>query len=87
MGARGNAEIPAPKRAFASSEAYVRVAVLDKNGKVIPGFEFDKCVLKDQDAINIPLRWNDKSAKDLAGTRIRLRFQIRSANIYSVGSN
>ncbi|MCX6894721.1 MAG: hypothetical protein NTZ16_04310 [Verrucomicrobia bacterium] len=79
-----NAAAPAPERAFATQQAYIMVAVLDENGTVIPGFEADKCVIKSADEIDLPLFWGDKSARELAGRKISLRFQLRSANIYAV---
>lgn len=81
---RLNAAVPSPDRLFASAQAYVTVALLDENGAVIPGFEADKCVLSNIDRRDIPLRWGDKSARELAGKTIRLRFTLRSATIYAV---
>jgi hypothetical protein len=81
-----NAAIPSPDRPFATQQAYVMTAVLDENGKVIPGFEQDKCLIKSGDQIDLPLRWGDKSARELAGKKISLRFYLRSANIYAVTS-
>jgi hypothetical protein len=81
-----NAAVPSPDRAFTSQQAYIMVAVLDESGTVMPGFEADKCVLKPADEISMPLVWNGKSAHELAGRNIRLRFHLRSANIYAVTS-
>jgi hypothetical protein len=81
-----NAAIPSPDRAFAGEQAYIMAAVLDENGKVVPGFEPDKCVLRNADKIDLPLCWNNKSAGELAGHKISLRFYLRSANIYAVTS-
>lgn len=79
-----NAACPAPERPFAKDQAYVMVAVLDEKGGVVPGFEADKCVIRNDDQIDIPLKWGDTSARQLAGRTIRLRFFLRSANIYAV---
>ena len=79
-----NAAIPSPARAFAAQQAYVMAAVLDDQGKVVPGFEAEKCLIQNSDRIDAPLRWKDKSARELAGRTISLRFYLRSANVYAV---
>jgi hypothetical protein len=81
-----NAAVPSPERAFAKPQAYVMVAVWDDQGQVVPGFEPEKCVLQNADRIDLPLRWNGKSARELAGRTIRLCYYLRSANIYAVTS-
>ena len=79
-----NAASPAPDRPFARDQAYVMVAVLDEKGAVIPGFDAEKCLIRNEDRSDIPLRWSAASAGQLAGRTIRLRFFLRSANIYAV---
>jgi hypothetical protein len=79
-----NAASPAPERPFAGKQAYVMVAVVDASGTVLPGFEATKCVFTERDAVDLPLRWDGKSARELAGRTVRLRFHLRSANIYAV---
>jgi len=79
-----NAASPGPARPFAKDQAYVMVAVLDEKGNVIPGFEADKCVIRNEDRTDIRLKWGDASASQLAGRVVRLRFFLRSANVYAV---
>ena len=81
-----NAASPAPERPFAKDQAYVMAALVDENGSVIPGFEAEKCLVRNDDRIDIPLKWGDLSARQLAGRTIKLRFFLRSANIYAVTS-
>lgn len=81
-----NAAVPSPERAFATQQAYVMVAVVDDKGQVIPGFEPEKCVIQNADKIDLPLRWEGRSARELAGRNLRLRLYLRSANIYAVTS-
>lgn len=81
-----NAAVPSPDRPFGAQQAFVRVGVLDEKGLVIPGFEAEKCLIKTGDHINLPLLWSGRSARELAGKTLRLRFQLRSANIYAVTS-
>ena len=82
-----NAAVPSPERLFAKEQAYVMVAVLDDRNQVITGFEADKCVIQNQDLAAIRLKWGSTSARQLAGKTIRLRFYLRSANIYAVIAN
>jgi hypothetical protein len=79
-----NAALPAPQRPFAKEQAYVMVAVLDEHGMTIPGFEAEKCVIRNEDRSDIGLQWGEASARQLAGRTIQLRFFLRSANIYAV---
>ena len=79
-----NAAVPAPAREFAAPQAYVMVAVLDDQGKVVPGFEAEKCLIQHSDRIDAPLKWADRSARELAGRTVSLRFYLRCANIYAV---
>ena len=79
-----NAAIPAPTREFAAQQAYVMAAALDDRGKVVPGFEAEKCLIQNSDRIDAPLRWGERSTRELAGRTISLRFYLRSANIYAV---
>jgi hypothetical protein len=82
-----NAAVPSPDRPFAATEAYVRMAVADEQGNVLPGWEPEKCLIRGQDDIGLPLRWSGRSAQELSGRRVRLRFQLRSSNVYAVTSN
>ena len=65
-------------------DSYVMVELLDESGKVVPGFEKDKCVLMAFDETAGPLRWNDQSARALAGKTIRARLYFRDARIYDL---
>lgn len=79
-----NAACPSPERPFAAQQAYILASVLDDKGAIVPGFEADTCALQKSDSIELPLLWKGKSARELAGQRVRLRFYLRSANIYAV---
>jgi hypothetical protein len=81
-----NAAIPSPERPFAGQQAYVMAAVVDDQGQIVPGYEPEKCVLQNADGVDLPLRWNGQSARDLAGRTLSLRFFLRSASIYAVTS-
>jgi len=81
-----NAAVPSPDRAFAKNQAYIMTTIMDEKGNSIPGFEPEKCLIHDSDQIDLPLQWGEKSARELVGRKIRLRFYLRSANMYAVCS-
>ncbi len=79
-----NAAIPSPERAYGTNQCYVMVAALDERGNALPGFEKENCILRNADGIDLPLKWNGKDTSALAGSRMRLRFYLRAASVYSV---
>lgn len=81
-----NAAVPGGDRLFAKEQAYVMAAVLDASGAVVPGFEAEKCVIREQDRSDIPLRWGEASSRSLAGRTVRVRFSLRSANLYALSA-
>ncbi len=81
-----NVAVPAHERPYAKVQAYVMVAVLDEEGNILPGFEAEKCLIRNDDRPDIPLKWDDASARQLAGQTIRLRFFLRGSSVYAVTS-
>jgi hypothetical protein len=79
-----NAASPSPDRVFARDQAYVMAAVQDDTGHGIPGYEAEKCLIRNEDRSDIVLKWGGSSARQLAGRTIRLRIFLRSADIYAV---
>ncbi len=79
-----NAAVPSPDRGFARNQAYLMAELRTELGETIPGYEREKCVIENRDEIAIPLLWNGRSARELAGQTVQLRFSIRSANVYAV---
>lgn len=79
-----NASCPSPERPFARQQAYIRVGVIEDSGTAVPGYEPEHCVIREADRTNLPLHWGDRSTRALAGRKVRLRFQIRSATIFAV---
>jgi hypothetical protein len=79
-----NASVPSPDRPYATDQAYVMVEVLGEQGKVIAGYEREKCILRGVDGIDLPLRWADRDTRALAGRKVRLRFYMRAARIYAI---
>ena len=62
----------------------IAVGVLDRDGKVIPGFEKDKCTFRKVDGTTLTLCWEGTGTEALAGKPIRLRFHLENAHIYAV---
>jgi len=81
-----NAAVPSPDRLHATNQCYVMVAALDEDGRVIANFERERCILRNVNEIDAPLKWDGQDTKNLAGKKIRLRFHLRAASIYSVRS-
>jgi hypothetical protein len=72
------------KEHFQEKQAYVMVELLDEQGRVIPGYNKERCFFQDVDATDLPLRWGGRDGTELAGRRLHLRFYLRSARIYAV---
>jgi hypothetical protein len=79
-----NASVPRGRGLF--NQAYVRAELRDQNGRVIPGYEADRCVLQDIDDTRIPLRWGDRTGQELKGRQVALRFYCRAARIYALAT-
>jgi hypothetical protein len=69
----------------ASAAGSIRVEVQEPDGRPVPGFELDQAWEALGDALDHTVRWkagSDVSA--LAGRPVRLRFQIRDADLFSL---
>ncbi len=58
------------------------VEVLDAAGKTIEGYEKEACVIENQDAVKLPVRWKNAEALP-KGVPIRLRFHLQNGNLFS----
>ncbi len=61
----------------------VRIAVADADGKVIPGFEAERCEEFRGDAIGHPLRWKEGALIPFKNNFLRLHVYLRDADLYS----
>lgn len=69
----------------ASAAGSIRCEVQDEAGKAIPGYSLAECDEVIGDSLNQPVRWKGSSElKPLAGKPIRLRFEIKDADLYSL---
>ena len=69
-----------------SSVGYLKVVVLDRNQREIPGFGESDAEEIGGDAIARVVKWkSNQTLHDLAGQTVRLRFILRDADLYSFG--
>lgn len=66
---------------------WVKAAVTDVEGQVIPGFEIDRSIAFDGDAVWAELRWSgEPDLGALAGKEIRLRIRASGATLFSLAA-
>ncbi|MEN8193795.1 MAG: hypothetical protein ABFS12_13315 [Bacteroidota bacterium] len=58
----------------------IRSAVRDES---VEGYTAEECIPFNGDELNASISWEDKSLKDLKGNIVRLRFQLKDAELYS----
>ncbi len=67
-----------------SSRGAVRVKLEDAGGKPLPGFGFEDCGPITGDFIEHHVTWKGGSLASLAGRPVRLGFELRDADLYSL---
>jgi hypothetical protein len=71
-----------------SAAGSIRVEIQDADGNPIPGYELANCQEQFGDTLNLTVKWNKgNSLGDLAGQAVRLRFEIKDADLYSFQFN
>ena len=70
---------------FATSAAGgVRVEIQDASGKALPGFSLDDCPPLFGDTVERTVTWkNGSNVSSIAGQSVRLRFDLRDADVYA----
>ena len=67
-----------------SGIGFVAIEIQDESGKPLDGFRLEDCIPISADDIAYVVRWkNQSSLSKLRGKTLRLRFQLRDADIYS----
>ncbi len=68
-----------------SAEGRVRVAILDAEGKAVPGFALKDCdLIHTANEINRAVKWKGNSdLSKLEGTPVRLRFAMENSDLYA----
>ena len=67
----------------ASDRGDVRVELQDANGVVIEGFAVSDCVPLRGDSIDEVVTWRGRDVSTLAGTAVRVRFEVKNSDVYS----
>ncbi|MHC4216548.1 MAG: hypothetical protein ACYSWP_24635, partial [Planctomycetota bacterium] len=68
-----------------NAKGSAKVAILDADGKAIPGFGLNDCDLIKTDEIRKTVTWGGKSdVSKLAGKTVRLKFQMQDAKLYAL---
>ena len=62
---------------------YVKVAVADANGKVIPGFEAENCTEFQGDSVSHRVSWKDKKEIPTGRGFVKLHFFMKDADLFS----
>ena len=71
-----------------SAAGSIRVEIQDADGNPIPGYELANCQELFGDTLDLTVKWNKgNSLGDLAGQAVRLRFEIKDADLYSFQFN
>ena len=59
--------------------------IRDANGNALPGFTLDDCVPVIGDRIDSVVRWkSDADLEDVAGEAVRVRFELKDADLFSM---
>jgi len=70
--------------------SYFFAEALDASGRIIPGFEWQKCMLADVNQLDALLEWHEpqtdivRTTSALTGVTASLRFMMRDARVYSL---
>jgi hypothetical protein len=67
-----------------SAAGRVRVEVQDREGKAVPGFALRDCAEIYGDHIERAVRWRGGDLSALAGQGVRLRFEMKDADLFSL---
>lgn len=68
-----------------SAAGSVQVEVQDETGKALAGYELANAELMYGDELEAPVRWKaGESLSSLAGTRVRLRFVLKDADVFAM---
>ena len=69
-----------------NGQAYIMAELRDAEGGVIAGYDRTKCLFEDCDGRKLPLVWEGKNGRELAGKQVRVRLFLRDAKIYGITS-
>lgn len=68
----------------ATARGQLRAAITDAEGRsVLPGWSAEQCSVVTGDALRAELRWEGRLLKELGRKRVRIRFELTNADLYS----
>jgi hypothetical protein len=80
-----NARVPGSKYRSYPEQAYIMAELIDDDDHVFSGYEKERCIFQaSRDELAIPLQWNGRDGSELKGKRMRIRFHLRSSDIFAV---
>ena len=62
---------------------WLKAEVLDRTGRVVPGYGEKDCVPITADGLDLPVRWKDRTALPANADGLRLRFVFTEGSLYS----
>ncbi|MBN1346722.1 MAG: hypothetical protein JXQ73_28790 [Phycisphaerae bacterium] len=68
---------------YKANDGWLKAEVLDESGKVVPGYSRDDSTPLTGDSVDHPVAWKAHKTLPETQTRIRLRFVLKNASIYS----
>lgn len=69
--------------AYCNKNGIITVALLDGEGKVMPGFGHEQCVPIREDGIKLLLKWRGEKLNGWRGKPVRLEFAMKQSKLYS----
>ena len=67
-----------------ASKGPTRIELQDAHGKSLPGFTLEQCIAITGDHIEQTVTWKSGELAAMAGKPVRLRFELRDADLYSI---
>lgn len=67
-------------------QSYIMVEILREDGSPVKKFARERCIIRHMDGQTQRLKWGEEDGTSLAGKTVRLRFHLRDARIYAVGT-
>jgi len=68
---------------YRAENGWLKVELLDEQGKVLPGYGREDCVALKSDSVNAPVSWRGTSKLPKPGKPLRIRFILCNAELYS----
>lgn len=65
-----------------ASKGHLRVEVLDKDGKTLPGYSSEDCIAVKSDELRHVVKWKDHDSLP-SGLLVRLRFHFQNTSLYA----